>query len=169
MDHFALADDELAIAQREGTLHRNFQGYSTHSDSDLIALGVSAISAMPGGFSQNHSILDDYYRDLENSHLPVQRGVAISDEDRLRGEVIQRLICNNTLDMPDIEREFVIDFAGHFAPELAQLRAMEEDGLVTVGERRLDVTARGRLLIRNICRVFDHYRVDSEQKFSKMI
>jgi oxygen-independent coproporphyrinogen-3 oxidase len=169
MDHFALADDELAEAQRNGTLHRNFQGYSTHSDSDLIAMGVSAISGMPGGFTQNHTKLEDYCRELEAPRLPVQRGVAISEEDRLRGEVIQRLICNNTLNMADVEREFAIEFGSHFRSELERMQGMERDGLISIGDQRLDVTAKGRLLIRNICKVFDHYRVENEQQFSKMI
>ncbi len=169
MDHFALADDELSQAQRNGTLHRNFQGYSTHSDSDLVGMGVSAISAMPAGFSQNHVKLEDYYRDLEVPRLPVARGVALNDDDRLRGEVIQQLICNNTLDERRIEAQFDIDFDRYFEPELEQLRLMERDDLIRVGDHRLDVTARGRLLIRNVCKVFDRYRVEQEEKFSKMI
>jgi oxygen-independent coproporphyrinogen-3 oxidase len=169
MDHFALADDELAEAQRSGTLHRNFQGYSTHSDSDLVGMGVSAISAMPGGFGQNHVKLEDYYRDLEVPRLPVARGVALNDDDRLRGEVIQQLICNNRLDARRIEEQFDVDFESYFASELEQLKLMAEDGLIRVGDHRLEVTARGRLLIRNLCKVFDHYRVEQEEKFSKMI
>jgi oxygen-independent coproporphyrinogen-3 oxidase len=169
MDHFALADDELAEAQRSGTLHRNFQGYSTHSDSDLVGMGVSAISAMPGGFCQNHVKLEDYYRDLEVPRLPIARGVALNDDDRLRGEVIQQLICNNRLDTRRIEKQFGIDFESYFSPELDQLQLMAEDDLIRVGDHRLEVTARGRLLIRNLCKVFDHYRVEQEEKFSKMI
>ena len=169
MDHFALADDELSEAQRNGTLHRNFQGYSTHSDSDLVGMGVSAISAMPAGFSQNHVKLEDYYRDLEVPRLPITRGVALNEDDHLRGEVIQQLICNNTLETGRIESEFGIDFDSYFDSELKQLKLMEQDGLIRVGDNRLDVTARGRLLIRNVCKVFDHYRVEQEEKFSKMI
>ncbi len=169
MDHFALADDELSKAQREGTLHRNFQGYSTHADSDLVGMGVSAISAMPGGFTQNHVKLEDYYRDLEVPRLPVARGVALNQDDYLRGEVIQQLICNNTLDTRRIDTQFNIDFASYFASELEQLRPMARDDLVRLGDHRIDVTARGRLLIRNVCKVFDHYRVQQEEKFSKMI
>ena len=169
MDHFALADDELSAAQRNGTLHRNFQGYSTHSDSDLVGMGVSAISAMPGGYSQNHVKLEDYYRDLEVPRLPIARGVALNEDDRLRGEVIQQLICNNTLETEYIETRFGIDFDSYFAAELEQLKLMARDGLIKVGDHRLDVTARGRLLIRNVCKVFDHYRIEQEEKFSKMI
>jgi oxygen-independent coproporphyrinogen-3 oxidase len=169
MDHFALAEDELAQAQRDGSLHRNFQGYSTHADSDLVAMGVSAISSMPDGFAQNHSNLDDYYADLDKPRLPIARGVALDADDHLRAEVIQQLICNNTLSKQRMEEQFGIDFDRYFAGELAQLEGMQADELVRLGEQRLDVTARGRLLIRNICRVFDRYRVDSEEKFSKMI
>lgn len=169
MDHFALDDDELVKAQRNGTLHRNFQGYSTHADSDMIGMGVSAISSLPGGFSQNFTALDDYYRELEVPQLPVARGVAINDDDRLRGEVIQQLICNNTLDTRRISDQFGIDFDSYFADELDELQGMQRDGLVQLGDQRIDVTAKGRLLIRNICKVFDYYRVDAEEKFSKMI
>lgn len=169
MDHFALADDELALAQRDGSLHRNFQGYSTHADADLIGMGVSSIGAMPGGFSQNHTALDDYYRDIEASRLPIARGVALNDDDRLRGDVIQQLICNNRLDTGLMESRYGIRFADYFSDELARLAGMAGDGLVEVTPAQLLVTARGRLLIRNICKVFDHYRNDSEQQFSKMI
>jgi oxygen-independent coproporphyrinogen-3 oxidase len=169
MDHFALADDELVLAQRNGTLHRNFQGYSTHAESDLIAMGPSAISSMPGGFSQNHTSLEDYYRDLQDSHLPVARGVAVNEDDRLRADVIQQLICNNRLDRRRVEREYGIDFGRYFSAELAALSGMQADGLVASDSDCLTISARGRLLVRNICRVFDAYRHDEEQKFSKMI
>jgi len=169
MDHFALLDDELAEAQRTGTLHRNFQGYSTHSESDLIAMGVSAISAMPGGFSQNCMTVEEYVSELEVPRLPVVRGVAISDDDRVRGEVIQQLICNNTLDTRRIEADFGIDFSDYFGSELERLEPMVQDQLIRIGDHRLDVTAKGRLLIRNLCKVFDRYRVGKEERFSKMI
>jgi len=169
MDHFALLDDELAQAQRTGTLHRNFQGYSTHSDSDLIAMGVSAISAMPGGFSQNCMTVEEYVSALEEPHLPVVRGVAINDDDRVRGEVIQQLSCNDTLDTRRIETEFGIDFSDYFESELERLEPMVKDQLIRIGDHRLDVTAKGRLLIRNLCKVFDRYRVEKEESFSKMI
>ncbi|MDT8387991.1 MAG: oxygen-independent coproporphyrinogen III oxidase [Thiogranum sp.] len=169
MDHFAVAEDELVLAQQNGTLHRNFQGYSTHSDSDLVAMGVSAISSMPAGFAQNTSVLEDYYSELEASRLPIVRGVAINDDDRLRGEVIQQLICNNTLDKAQIANQFGIDFDRYFSAELAQLSEMEADGLVRLDTGRVDVSARGRLLIRNICKIFDQYRMPTEEKFSKMI
>lgn len=169
MDHFALADDELALAQRDGSLHRNFQGYSTHAEADLIGMGVSAISATPGGFSQNHTDIEAYYRDLDVPRLPIVRGVAINDDDRLRGEVIQRLICNNRLDTDRLEAQYGIRFSDYFSTELDRLAGMQADGLLEIDTRQLAVTARGRLLIRNICKVFDHYRGQQEQQFSKMI
>jgi oxygen-independent coproporphyrinogen-3 oxidase len=169
MDHFALAGDELALAQRDGSLHRNFQGYSTHAEADLVGMGVSAISSMPGGFSQNHTALEDYYRDLEVPRLPIARGVALNDDDRLRGDVIQQLICNNRLDTVRLESRYGIRFGDYFSAELAALAGMQSDGLVELGPQQLAVTARGRLLIRNICKVFDHYRGEAEQQFSKMI
>ena len=170
MDHFALIDDELSVAQRSGTLHRNFQGYSTHSDSDLISMGVSAISSLPGGYSQNCIGLEDYYTCLDDGpHLPVYRGVALNEDDHLRREVIQQLICNYTLNVKRIESEFSIDFAAYFEDVLRRLEDMQRDGLIEIGQKRLDVTPKGRLLIRNICRMFDRYRVAEEEKFSKMI
>ncbi len=169
MDHFALRDDELAQAQRTGSLHRNFQGYSTHADSDLVAMGVSAISSMPGGYAQNHTDVNDYYRDLDEGRLPIARGVAINDDDRLRAEIIQQLICHNSLDMRRVESEYAIRFDDYFRDELKQLQHMQSDGLLEIDERQIDVNERGSLLIRNICKVFDRYRVDQEGRFSKLI
>lgn len=169
MDHFALDDDELSVAQRSGTLHRNFQGYSTHSGTDLISMGVSAISSLPGGYSQNSPRLEDYYTSLDESRLPIYRGIAVNEDDCLRREVIQQLICNYTLNVNRIESEFDIDFTTYFEDELHCLESMQQDGLISIGERRLDVSSKGQLLIRNICKVFDRYRQTSEDKFSKMI
>jgi len=169
MDHFALQDDELAQAQLSGSLHRNFQGYSTHAESDLIAMGVSAISSMPGGYTQNHTDVDDYYRDLDEARLPIARGVAINDDDRLRAEIIQQLICHGDLNMQQVEREFAIHFDDYFQPELEKLQHMQADGLLEIDEQRINVNQRGSLLIRNICKVFDRYRADREGRFSKMI
>jgi len=169
MDHFALRDDELAQAQRTGSLHRNFQGYSTHADSDLVAMGVSAISSMPGGYTQNHTDVNDYYRDLDEAHLPVARGVAINDDDRLRAEVIQQLICHGSLDMRRVESEFGIRFDDYFQDELKRLQPMQSDGLLDIDDRQININERGGLLIRNICKVFDRYRNEQEANFSKMI
>ncbi len=170
MDHFARPDDELAVAQRDGTLTRNFQGYSTHAGCDLVGLGVSAISMVGDGYSQNAKTLDDYYAALDDGRLPVVRGVLTDEDDRLRREVITRLICHFRLDMDDVARRFGIDFGDYFSAELAELDAMAADGLLIRDEREITVTPKGRLLIRNICMVFDKYlREAREQRFSKVI
>jgi oxygen-independent coproporphyrinogen-3 oxidase len=157
MDHFAKPDDELARAQRDGTLHRNFQGYSTHADCDTIACGVSAISAVNGTYSQNEKSLEAYYAQIAAGRLPVARGLALTDDDLLRREVIQQLMCAFALDTDALGRRWGIDFAARFAPELAQLAALEADGLLQLRPGRITVSAKGRLLIRNVCMVFDRY------------
>jgi oxygen-independent coproporphyrinogen-3 oxidase len=157
MDHFAKPGDDLAVAQRQGRLHRNFQGYSTHADSDLIACGVSAIGAVGATYSQNAKTLDAYYEALDNNELPVVRGVALGMDDILRRTVIGKLMCQFELSVAVIEQAFPICFVDYFAPELAQLRQLETDGLVTLDGEWITVTMRGRLLIRNVCMVFDRY------------
>jgi len=157
MDHFARPDDDLAIAQRQGRLHRNFQGYSTHADSDLVSCGVSAISAVGATYSQNAKTLDAYYEALDNNELPVVRGVALGMDDLLRRTIIQQLMCQFELSISAIEQAFPIAFDHYFAPELAALRHYERDGLLTMDGEWLTVTLRGRLLIRNLCMVFDRY------------
>jgi oxygen-independent coproporphyrinogen-3 oxidase len=157
MDHFAKPDDELARAQAEGSLHRNFQGYSTRADLDLVACGVSAISAVNGSYSQNEKSLAAYYARIDQGELPVARGLRLSDDDLLRRDVIQRLMCDFALDFGALADRWQIDAANYFAPELAQLARLEQDGLVALSPDRLQVNAKGRLLIRNICLVFDSY------------
>jgi len=157
MDHFAKPGDDLAIAQRQGRLHRNFQGYSTHADSDLVACGVSAIGAVGATYSQNAKTLEAYYEALDNNELPVVRGIALDMDDLLRRAIIQTLMCQFELSVSAIEQAFPIVFASYFAAELAQLRALAADGLVLVDDDWLTVTPRGRLLIRNLCMVFDRY------------
>ncbi len=158
MDHFALADDELARAQRLGTLQRNFQGYATHAGTDLIGMGVSAISASADGFSQNQVALDAYYHELDADRLPVARGVELSADDRLRAAVIQQLICHNCLPIEQFEAVHQVAFERYFAAELALLAPLQADGLLQLETHALTVTPRGRLLIRTICAVFDRYR-----------
>ncbi|MFC4933378.1 oxygen-independent coproporphyrinogen III oxidase [Massilia sp. GCM10023247] len=157
MDHFAKPGDDLAVAQRQGRLHRNFQGYSTHADSDLVSCGVSAISAVGATYSQNAKTLDAYYEALDNNELPIVRGVALGLDDLLRRSIIQKLMCQFELSIPSIEQAFPIEFASYFAPELAVLRKLEADGLLTLDGEWLSVTMRGRMLIRNVCMVFDRY------------
>ena len=157
MDHFARPDDDLAVAQRQGRLHRNFQGYSTHADTDLVACGVSAISAVGATYSQNVKTLDAYYDALDRHELPVARGTRLSLDDALRRSVIQKLMCQFELSIAAIELAFPIAFHAYFAPELAQLAALERDGLVQIEDDWISVTHKGRLLIRNVCMVFDRH------------
>jgi oxygen-independent coproporphyrinogen-3 oxidase len=170
MDHFAKPDDELAVAQREGTLYRNFQGYSTHADCDLIGLGVTSIGKVGNSYSQNLKTMDEYTARIDAGRLAVYRGIELDDDDVLRREVITQLICNFTLDPRQIERQFGIDFAEYFALELKELESMAADGLIVIRDGVIDVAPAGRLLIRNVCMVFDKYlRQASEQRFSKVI
>ncbi|GJI97443.1 coproporphyrinogen-III oxidase [Duganella caerulea] len=157
MDHFAKPDDELAVAQRQGRLQRNFQGYSTRAEAELISCGVSAISAVGATYSQNEKTLEAYYEKLDDGKLPVTRGIKLDTDDLLRRIVIQKLMCNFELSISSIEQAYPIRFRQYFAAELDKLRAFEDDGLVQVDEQWITVTAKGRLLIRNICMVFDRY------------
>ena len=171
MDHFARPDDELAVAQRNGVLQRNFQGYSTHGGCDLVAFGVSAISAIDNVFAQNHKQIEDYQAAIDSGHLPVARGFELSPDDLLRQAVIRQLICHFELHFADIEQQFGVVFADYFAEELFQLRPMIDDGLVVLSPDGLRVTPAGRLLIRRICMTFDAYihKSRSEIRYSKII
>lgn len=171
MDHFAKPEDALALAQRNGHLHRNFQGYSTHADCDLLGLGVSAIGAIGPTYSQNHRELDAYYDAVERGVLPVARGIELSADDLLRRAVIQALACQFRLSKKSVEIAYLIDFDGYFSGELADLRGMADDGLVQLDAEWITVTARGRMLIRNICMVFDKYlrRERETARYSRVI
>lgn len=170
MDHFAKPDDELAIAQANGTLYRNFQGYSTHADCDLIAMGVTSIGKVGNSYAQNVKTLDEYYQKIDAGNLAIFRGIELSGDDVLRREIITQLICHFKLDFNEIESRFDIDFRKYFAPELKELAAMESDGLLQITGNVLQVLPVGRLLIRNVCMVFDIYlRSSTERKFSKVI
>jgi oxygen-independent coproporphyrinogen-3 oxidase len=157
MDHFAKPDDELAIAQRQGRLHRNFQGYSTHADADLVSCGVSAISAVGLSYSQNVKTLDAYYSRLDCNTLPIARGIKLNMDDVLRRLIIQMLMCNFELSMNAVEQAYPISFNDYFAAELAQLWLLQQDGLLNIDPEWISVSPKGRLLIRNICMVFDRY------------
>jgi oxygen-independent coproporphyrinogen-3 oxidase len=157
MDHFARPDDALAVAQAQGRLHRNFQGYSTHAESELVSCGVSAISNVGATYSQNVKTLDAYYDLLDRNELPIARGFKMHMDDVLRRTIIQTLMCNFELSMPAIEQAFPIVFGEYFAKELERLQALAKDGLLTVGPQWISVTGKGRLLIRNICMAFDRY------------
>ncbi|TWI61879.1 oxygen-independent coproporphyrinogen-3 oxidase [Pseudoduganella lurida] len=157
MDHFAKPDDDLAVAQRQGRLHRNFQGYSTHAEMDLVACGVSAISAVNGTYSQNEKTLDEYYARLDAGKLPIARGYCLDNDDLLRRLVIQRLMCNFELSLVSVSQRMAVPFGEYFAPELRELEGFVTDGLVTIEDDWIAVTPKGRLLIRNICMVFDRH------------
>ena len=171
MDHFARPDDELAVAQREGQLYRNFQGYSTHAHCDLIALGVTSIGMVGDTYAQNMRTLDEYYARIDAGELAVFRGIQLNEDDQLRRDVITQLICNFALDMNAIGERWGIEFATYFASELTRLAGMATDGLLQIDDARIEVLPAGRLLIRNICMVFDRYLGEPSQsgRFSKVI
>ncbi|MBF9001965.1 oxygen-independent coproporphyrinogen III oxidase [Vibrio nitrifigilis] len=171
MDHFALPDDELAIAQREGRLHRNFQGYTTQGDCDLVGFGVSAISMIGDAYAQNQKDLKKYYQQVDEMRHALWKGLSLDGDDLLRREVIKQLMCNFKLDKQMIERRFSIRFHDYFKQDLALLQTFIDDQLVTVDEQYIEVTLRGRLLIRNICMCFDKYlRAKArQQQFSRVI
>ena len=157
MDHFALPDDDLARAQERGGLHRNFMGYTTHADTDLIGLGVSAISHIGDTFSQNPRDLPSWQIALDEGRLPVFRGLRLDEDDCLRADLIQRLMCQGEIPVNALERRYLINFAEYFADALDRLHPLVEDGLVRVEADRITATSRGRLLLRNIAMCFDRY------------
>ena len=157
MDHFALPDDDLARAQERGGLHRNFMGYTTHADTDLIGLGVSAISHIGDTFSQNPRDLPSWQIALDEGRLPVFRGLRLDEDDCLRADLIQRLMCQGEIPVNALERRYLINFAEYFADALDRLHPLLEDGLVRVEADRITATSRGRLLLRNIAMCFDRY------------
>ncbi len=157
MDHFALPTDPLAQAQARGDLHRNFMGYTTHAESDLIGLGVSAISHVGNTFSQNPRDLPAWEAALDAGRLPVCRGLQLDADDMLRADLIQQLMCAGEIDTAALERRHGIAFADYFAAALAKLRPLAEDGLVRIEAGRITATPRGRLLLRNIAMCFDRY------------
>ncbi|CAH0532318.1 Oxygen-independent coproporphyrinogen III oxidase [Vibrio stylophorae] len=171
MDHFALPEDELAKAQRAGELHRNFQGYTTQGECDLLGFGVSAISMMGDSYSQNAKVLKEYYAALDAQGEALWRGVELNQDDLIRREVIKTLICNFQLNKANIEAQFAIDFDTYFAEDMALLKPFIADQLVTLSADKIEVSVQGRLLIRNICMCFDTYLRDRarQQQFSRVI
>lgn len=170
MDHFARPQDDLAKAQRNGSLHRNFQGYSTHGDCDLVGLGASSIGQVAGNYAQNYHALEDYQESIARDTLPLSRGFELSFDDNLRRTIISELICHFRLDIHAIEQRFRIRFADYFSEELEALLPMQRDRLIDIQESRIKVRNPGRLLVRNICAVFDRYfNRDRKQTFSKAI
>ncbi len=173
MDHFALPDDELALAQARGSLHRNFMGYTTHADSDLLGLGVSAISHIGDSFSQNPRDLLSWQVALDDGRLPVFRGMRLDQDDQLRADLIQQLMCQGEIPIRALERRHGIDFNDYFADALAKLQPLIADGLARIEPDRITVTSRGRLLLRNIAMCFDRYLDqpdnDAQPRFSRAI
>ncbi len=173
MDHFAKPEDSLAIAQKNGSLYRNFQGYSTFSDCDLVGMGVSSISQIDHCYSQNHKTLDDYYETLNKSHLPVSRGVEMDRDDLIRRYVIERLICYYSVDLDCILSGAGLDFDDYFGREWSALRDFEKDGLIRLDEsaHSVNITPAGRFLLRNICMIFDHHlaRSNNTGTYSRVI
>ena len=171
MDHFARPDDELAKAQRDGTLYRNFQGYSTHSECDMVAMGVTSIGMVGPTYSQNVRTIDEYTKEIDAGKLPVFRGLELNRDDLLRRDVITRLICNFKLDYTGVEQQWGINFKDYFGSDLERLGLMQQDGLLEMDEAGIRVLPRGRLLIRNICMEFDKYLppVSQQKNFSRVI
>ena len=171
MDHFALPDDDLVVARHDGTLQRNFQGYSTHRNCDLIGLGVSSISSIGNVYSQNAGTTMEYEAVVQGGRLPVKKGIAVDADDLLRAEVIQALMCYDSLDFDEFDAKLGVDFRDYFATEIDRLRPLQDDELVIVDEKRIHITAKGRLLLRSIAMVFDRYIDPQEEseKFSKAI
>ncbi|TNF98013.1 MAG: oxygen-independent coproporphyrinogen III oxidase [Gammaproteobacteria bacterium] len=171
MDHFAKPDDELTLALENGSLQRNFQGYSTHKECDLIAMGTSSISSLDRLFVQNEKTLDTYYERLDKSELPIAKGLELGWDDCIRREVIHQIMCRNELIFDEVDEGFGCECQKYFVNELQQLKPMQEDGLLNMDDHHIQVTPKGRLLIRNIAMVFDAATAKLEEKrtFSKVI
>ena len=157
MDHFALPEDSLAQAQRNGTLHRTFQGYTTHASRDLVSVGVSAIGQVGNLYVQNHKALPEYAAAMNRGELPQQRGVVASEDDVVRRDVIQQIMCHGRLDIGSLERRHALRFDAYFAAERPRVQALAQDGLVEIDAAALTLTPRGRLLMRNVAMAFDAY------------
>jgi oxygen-independent coproporphyrinogen-3 oxidase len=171
MDHFARPGDELAVAQRQGRLQRNFQGYSTHPESDLLGFGVSAIGRVGPVYYQDFKRLDDYYAALDAGRLPVARGIELTPDDLVRRAVIQALTCQFRVSIESIELSYLIDFKKYFFEEMKDLRRLHDEGLVELEPDWIVVTPKGRLLVRAVCMVFDRYLREARERasYSKVI
>lgn len=171
MDHFARPNDELAIAQRSGTLYRNFQGYSTHANCDLIGIGVTSIGMIDNTYAQNRRELETYYADIDAGRLAIFRGIELNRDDLIRREVIMQLICHFELNKEAVAAKWGIEFDDYFASSLKKLEVMQEDGLLELDDQEIRILPRGRLLVRNICMAFDAYldKKTGPVGFSKVI
>ena len=171
MDHFALPDDDLALAQARGGLHRNFMGYTTHADSDLVGVGVSAISHIGASFSQNPRDLPTWQAAIDDGRLPVFRGMRLDDDDSLRADLIGQLMCQGEIPVSALERRYGIEFDDYFRDAMTRLQPLFDDNLVRRDDGRILATSRGRLLLRNIAMCFDRYldRPGIPVKFSRAV
>jgi oxygen-independent coproporphyrinogen-3 oxidase len=171
MDHFALPDDELTVAQKEGRLQRNFQGYSTHRECDLVGLGVSSIGKIGDCYAQNLKTIPTWQAAVHAGELPIWRGVTLGTEDRLRRSIIEEIMCHGQLRYSHYEQRYGMEFDEHFMPEIQSLDQLAQDGLIEFDPEGFTVTPAGRLLLRNIAMVFDEYlkRADQPQRFSRVI
>jgi oxygen-independent coproporphyrinogen-3 oxidase len=171
MDHFALPNDELALALKQGTLQRNFQGYSTFANSDMLAFGVSSIGFVGNSYYQNVKDLTSYYQQLDNDELPILRGVVLTEDDLIRRSIIQEIMCQFALDFSQLEQKFDLVFSQYFAHELIQLQDLVKLELIEFSPTGFKVTAKGRFLIRNVAVVFDKYlqQVKDNKRYSKVI
>ena len=166
MDHFAKASDALVKAQQNGSLHRNFQGYSTHANCDIIAMGITAISRVGDNYCQNVRTIDEYRQRLDAGRFAVFRGIELEPDDVLRREIINKLMCNNYLDIEKLEQKWGIHFLTYFADALPRLDEMADDGLITINSKEITITPMGRLLTRSICMQFDRYlQAEKMQQF----
>ncbi|KQT11023.1 oxygen-independent coproporphyrinogen III oxidase [Ramlibacter sp. Leaf400] len=171
MDHFALPQDALAVAKRQGRLHRNFQGYSTQPDCDLLGLGVSAIGRVGATYAQNARTLEEYRDRLEQGGLPVVRGLALTRDDLVRRAVIMALMCQGQVVFESIDVAWLVDFRRYFAAELRELQALEGEGLLKVDDQGVQLTARGWYFVRTVAMVFDRYLQADRQRtrFSRVL
>ena len=171
MDHFALPDDELVLARENGTLQRNFQGYSTHRQCDLVSLGVSGIGGIGNMFAQNAVSTIEYEEIIERGELPIKKGLLVDDDDLLRAAVIQDLMCYDSLSYDDFGARHNVDFREYFANEIKKLKVLEDDDLLELSDAGIGITPKGRLLLRNIAMTFDRYidLEENEHRFSKAI
>ncbi len=164
MDHFALPEDELVIALKQRTLHRNFQGYSTYAGLDVHALGVTGISQLHGAYAQNFKELKNYYAALDKGEFPIHRGYSLNQDDQLRRTVISEIMCNGHVSKRSLEREFDIVFDEYFCDALEAMQTLIEDDLVCHDDEQIQVRPKGRLLVRNIAMVFDRYLKEEKQR-----
>jgi oxygen-independent coproporphyrinogen-3 oxidase len=169
MDHFALPHDELAISARSKTMHRNFMGYTKHRNQSLIALGITGIGETSSLYYQNEKKLAEYLRNIKDRKSPVVKGFLLSDEDRLRKDVITTLMCSGELDIKDFEQRYSFDFQAHFEKELRELASFQKDELLSTDNHKIRVRPLGRFFIRNVCSVFDSYLNKTNTAFSKTL